>query len=45
MEVKKENDLLGIITFLNKAINLKTDDPIFYVERAEAYIQLCDFQV
>ncbi|KAK3728661.1 hypothetical protein RRG08_041846 [Elysia crispata] len=44
MEVKKENDLLGIITCLNKAINLKTDDPLFYVERAEAYIQLCDFQ-
>ncbi|GFR68898.1 tetratricopeptide repeat protein 16 [Elysia marginata] len=45
MDIKKEtNDLLGIITCLNKAINLKTDDPIFYVERAEAYIQLCDFQ-
>ncbi|GFN88430.1 tetratricopeptide repeat protein 16, partial [Plakobranchus ocellatus] len=44
MERKNDNDLLGIITYLNKAINLKTDDPIFYVERAEAYIQLCDFQ-
>lgn len=44
MEMKKEKDLMGIITCLNKAINLKTDDPVFYVERAEVYIQLCDFQ-
>ena len=44
LENKESQDVLAVITCLNKAINLKTDDPMFYVERAEAYIELCDFQ-
>ena len=45
MKKKDSDDHPGVITALNKAINLKGDDPAFFVQRAEAFILLCDFQV
>nr|KAG5693403.1 hypothetical protein BaRGS_009876 [Batillaria attramentaria] len=44
MQLQSEEKWLEVITCLNKAINLKADEPVFYRQRGEAYIQLCDFQ-
>ena len=33
------------ITAFSKAINLRSNQTVFYVKRAECYLQLCDFQV
>lgn len=43
MELKEKKDFNGTINFINKALSLK-EQHFYYVERAEAYIQLCDFQ-
>lgn len=43
MELKEKKDFTGTINFINKSLALR-DLHIYYVERAEAYIQLCDFQ-
>ncbi|XP_059175986.1 tetratricopeptide repeat protein 16-like [Physella acuta] len=40
----KDRDPVRVIASLNKAISLKPDDPVFYAQRAEVYIKLCDFQ-
>ncbi|KAJ8300257.1 hypothetical protein KUTeg_021776 [Tegillarca granosa] len=44
MECKEQKDYQGTILKINKAMGLRPDDPIYFMERAEAYIQLCDFQ-
>lgn len=44
MDCKKMGDYENAVLFINKALGLKREDHIYYVERAEAYIQLCDFK-
>lgn len=44
LRLQSEEKWLDVITCLNKAINLKSDEAAFYRQRGEAYIQLCDFQ-
>lgn len=44
MLLKASGDHQGCINAVNKAMGLKADVPKYYVERAEAYIQLCDFK-
>jgi tetratricopeptide (TPR) repeat protein len=43
MELKENGDFCGTINSINKALSLR-ELHIYYVERAEAYIQLCDYQ-
>lgn len=43
MELKEKGDYSGTINSINKALALR-ELHIYYVERAEAYIQMCDFQ-
>ncbi|XP_050389165.1 tetratricopeptide repeat protein 16 [Patella vulgata] len=44
MELKEKGDHKASIRLLSKAIALQSEDHLFYVERAENYVQLCDFQ-
>ncbi|XP_033728912.1 tetratricopeptide repeat protein 16-like isoform X2 [Pecten maximus] len=44
MLLKASGDQQGCINAVNKAMGLAPDVPKYYVERAEAYIQLCDFK-
>lgn len=43
MKAKEEGKFEQVLKSLSKAMGLRTD-PLYYVERAEAFIQLCDFQ-
>ncbi|XP_067660873.1 tetratricopeptide repeat protein 16-like isoform X1 [Haliotis asinina] len=43
-ELKKSGKYVAAIRCLTRAIGLKTDDPLLYMERGECYVQLCDFQ-
>ncbi|XP_046370324.2 tetratricopeptide repeat protein 16-like isoform X1 [Haliotis rufescens] len=43
-ELKKSGDHVAAIKCLTKAIGLMPDDSVFYIQRAESYVQLCDFQ-
>ncbi|CAL1536379.1 unnamed protein product [Lymnaea stagnalis] len=42
--MENTKDPVSVVTLLNKAISLKSDEPQFYVKRAEAFLQLCDLQ-
>ena len=44
MELKEAGDHQGVILWINKAMGIKGEDMRYYIERAEAYIKLCDFQ-
>lgn len=44
MQMKEEGNYQGVILYINKAMSIQSDDVRFYVERAEAYLRLCDFQ-
>jgi tetratricopeptide (TPR) repeat protein len=44
MEHKKDGDYEAEIGSINKAMALRPDDTLFHVERAEAFINMCDFQ-
>ncbi|XP_061164598.1 tetratricopeptide repeat protein 16-like isoform X1 [Saccostrea echinata] len=43
MKAKEEGKFEQVLKSISKAMGLRTD-PLYYVEKAEAYIQLCDFQ-
>lgn len=43
MKAKEEGKFEQVLKSLSKAMGLRTDS-LYYVERAEALIQLCDFQ-
>jgi len=42
--MKAEGDQQRVLIYINKAISIRPDDVLFYVERAEAFLRLCDFQ-
>ncbi|KAH9499692.1 Tetratricopeptide repeat protein 16 [Bulinus truncatus] len=42
--VNNMDDIDNSVTLLNKAINLLPNEPRFYAARAEAFVNLCDFQ-
>ncbi|XP_052229200.1 LOW QUALITY PROTEIN: tetratricopeptide repeat protein 16-like [Dreissena polymorpha] len=44
LKLKEEKNYQSAILFINKALTIHKDDVRFYVERAEAYLNLCDFQ-
>ncbi|XP_060590899.1 tetratricopeptide repeat protein 16-like isoform X2 [Ruditapes philippinarum] len=44
IQMKEEGNYQGVILFINKAMGIRKDDVRFFVERAEAYLRLCDFQ-
>ena len=44
MQLKVNGDHCASLLSLNKAISLVPDNPDLYVQRAENYIELCDFQ-
>lgn len=44
MLMKDEGNHQGVILYINKAMGIQSDDVRFFVERAEAYLRLCDFQ-
>lgn len=44
MQLKEAGDFEGAILWINKAIGIKGEDVKYYIERAEAYIKLCDLQ-
>ncbi|KAK3593686.1 hypothetical protein CHS0354_013583 [Potamilus streckersoni] len=41
---KEDKDFQGVILWINRALNLHPNQVLYFVERAEAYIRLCDFQ-
>ena len=43
MKAKEEGNFEQVLKSLSKSMGLRSD-PVYHVERAEAYIQLCDFQ-
>ena len=44
LQMKAEGDQQRVLIYINKAISIRPDDVLFYVERAEAFLRLCDFQ-
>ncbi|XP_041368202.1 tetratricopeptide repeat protein 16-like [Gigantopelta aegis] len=44
VQLKENGEHQAALLFLNKAISLVPNNPGLYVQRAENYIQLCDFQ-
>ena len=42
--MKSEGQYKNAILWINKALGIKGEEVKFYVERAENYIRLCDFQ-
>ena len=44
MQLKEAGDHQGVILWINKALGIKGEDVTYFVERAEAYVKLCDFQ-
>lgn len=44
LQLQSDGLWVDMITAITKAINLKSDEAVFYCLRGEAYIQLCDFQ-
>ncbi|KAK7094923.1 tetratricopeptide repeat protein 16-like isoform X2 [Littorina saxatilis] len=44
LHLQTEGRWVDVITSLSKAINLKGDEAVFYRQRGEAFVQLCDFQ-
>ena len=44
LTAKKRHNHQLVITYINKALNLRPNELQYYVERAEAYLALCDFQ-
>lgn len=44
LKSKEEDDHVSVIFYANKSLGVKGEQVRCYVERAEAYIHLCDFQ-
>ncbi|KAL4219087.1 Tetratricopeptide repeat protein 16 [Mactra antiquata] len=44
LQMKEDKNHQGVILYINKAMGIRKDDVRFFVERAEAYLRLCDFQ-